>query len=52
MVWLQQPPATGDEIDQNHDNSNDQQDVNEPTHRVTGHNTEQPEDEKDYRKGV
>jgi hypothetical protein len=52
LNWLRQPSAPGDEIDQNHDNSNDEQDVNEPAHRVTGHDTEQPENEKNYRKGV
>jgi len=40
--------AAGDEVDQDHDDRNDQQDVNESAHRVTGYETEQPQNEQYY----
>ena len=36
--------AAGNEVEQNHDNGDDQQDVNEPAHGVTGHQTQQPQE--------
>jgi len=44
-----QSPATGDEIDEHHDNGNRQQDMDEPAQRVTAHQTEQPQNEQYYR---
>jgi hypothetical protein len=44
--------APGNEVDEYHDNGNHQQDVNEPAHRVTAHQTKQPQDEQYYRNCV
>jgi hypothetical protein len=41
--------APGDEVDQHHDQRHDQQDMDYPTHRVTGYQAEQPQDDQDYR---
>jgi hypothetical protein len=41
-MTLDYRPATGDEVDQNHDDRDDQQDVNEPAYCVTGYHAEQP----------
>jgi hypothetical protein len=37
-------PATGDEVDQYHDDRNDQQDVNKRTYGVASDHAEQPQD--------
>ena len=37
--------APGDDVDEYHDNGNDQQDVNKPAHRVTGHQAQQPQND-------
>src|SRR5208282_5064626 len=50
--FLNQPFTTGNEVDQYHDNGNHQQDVNEPAHRVTAYETEQPQNEQDCRNCV
>jgi hypothetical protein len=34
--------ASGDEVDQNHDDGDDQQDMNEAAYCVTGYHAEQP----------
>jgi hypothetical protein len=47
--FLIQSPATGDEVDEHHDNGNYQQDVNEPAHRVTAHQPQRPQNEQYYR---
>jgi hypothetical protein len=41
--------APGNEIDQHHDQRNRQQDMDYASHRVTGYQTEQPENDQDYR---
>ena len=50
--WSIQPSASGNEVDQDHDNRDDKQDVNEAAHCVTAHETKQPEDEKNERNSV
>jgi hypothetical protein len=47
--FLIQPLATGNEVDEYHDNGNYQQDVNEPAHRVTAHQAKQPQNEQYHR---
>jgi hypothetical protein len=41
-VLLKNRPATGNEVDEDHNDGNHQQDVNEPAHGVTGYQAEQP----------
>src|SRR5688572_14658091 len=36
-------PAAGDEVDEDHDDGNDQQDVDEPAHGGAGHHAQKPE---------
>ena len=45
-------PATGYEVREHHDNGKDQQDVDETSHRVTGYEAEQPQNEHYYRNCV
>jgi hypothetical protein len=47
-----QPFATGNEVNQYKDNGHDQQDVNESADGVTGHETEQPKNQENYRQSV
>jgi hypothetical protein len=47
--WSDQSFATGNQVDQYQDDGNDQQDVNESANRVTAHEAEQPENQKDDR---
>jgi hypothetical protein len=47
--FLIQAAAAGNKVDEHHDNGNHQQDVNESAHRVTTHQTEQPQNEQDCR---
>jgi hypothetical protein len=42
----------GNEPQQDHDDGDDEQDVDESTHRVTAHKAEEPEDDQYYRDGV
>jgi hypothetical protein len=44
--------TTGNEVDQNHDKGNHEQDMDYPSHRVTGDQTEQPQNDEDYRNCV
>lgn len=37
--------AAGNEVDQNHDDGQNQQNVNESPHRVAAHHAEQPKDD-------
>ena len=39
-------------LSQHHDQRNHQQDMDYPSHRVTGYETEQPQNEQDYRNCV
>jgi hypothetical protein len=39
------PAAAGNEVNENHDDGENQQNVNKPAHRVAAHHTEQPEDD-------
>jgi hypothetical protein len=42
-------PATGEEVDQDHNQRDHQQDMDYPSQRVTGYETEQPQKDQDYR---
>jgi hypothetical protein len=44
--------ATGNEVDEDHDDRNDQQDVNQPADGGTGHQSQQPQNNQHYRNGV
>ena len=36
-------PSSGNYVNQDHDNGNDEQDMNEPSHRVTAYQSEEPQ---------
>jgi hypothetical protein len=39
-------PAPGNEVGQYHDQRNNQQDMDDPSHRVTGYETQQPQNDQ------
>jgi hypothetical protein len=44
-VLLNNGLAAGNKVDQDHDDGDDQQNVNEPAHRVAGYQPEQPQND-------
>jgi hypothetical protein len=44
--------SPADEIDENHDDGDDQENVDEPTHRIGGNEPQGPQDKQNERNGV